>query len=281
MSTKLVTLSRALFCLESILLNRNSSHQVQSKMDKKTLKLITQRVLVYSKDPTHEGQAKEELDSHIEALAEVFGVSIEEVTEISNQVLTSEKDKKTFKERLLSHYWKYLAGGLLLIVLLVLFFLLGKVQILEKNTVPSISIAEPLSNPLRSQGLSNTTTQNNTPYVHKAIFAQILVSIMPIRIAMREHYYMQGEYPSQLKDMGLNRKDMSSGKYIRDIRLGDQRKGELIIKTTEQLGKNIYISFAPIEVMGGLNIEWQCKTNYQQAKLYACEQVDSKAFLTD
>lgn len=163
---------------------------------------------------------------------------------------------------------------ILIIVIFVLFFLLTKIESLEKDTTLNQISGATETNLLPLQ--ATNITQNNIQYLHKAIFSQILVSIIPIRISIIEFFQMEGDYPSQFEDMGLNREEMKSGKYIRDIRLGTN--GKIIIKATEQLGDDITIIYAVKEVMGGLNIEWQCKTNYQQSKLYFCEQLKLNSF---
>jgi hypothetical protein len=239
-------------------------------MDKKTLKIITQRVLEYSNEENKKGKNKEALDAHIEALAEVFGVSKNEIMKIADQVISAEQNKKSFKEHFSDQFWRYFFAVILLGVILILVFLLGRVKTIEQST-PSTRVViteKPLNTP-------SNNTQINTHYLHKAMFSHIFVSTMPIKILMIEYFQVNGDFPNKFNDMGLRQEEMKSEKYIESVRLGT--KGKIIIKATEKLGKNIIITLVPKEVMGGLNIEWLCKTNYQQSKLYNCDQIDTKA----
>ncbi len=245
-------------------------------MDKKTLKIITQRVLKYSNEENKKGENKEALDAHIEALAEVFGVSKNEIMKIADQVISAEQNKKSFKEHFSDQFWRYFFAVILLGVILILVFLLGRVKTIEQSTAPiRMTTEKPLNTSSDNVQISTPNTQISTHYLHKAMFSHIFVSTMPIKILMIEYFQVNGDFPNKFNDMGLRQEEMKSEKYIKSVRLGT--KGKIIIKATEQLGKNIIITLAPKEVMGGLNIEWQCKTNYQQSKLYNCEQIDNKA----
>jgi len=98
-----------------------------------------------------------------------------------------------------------------------------------------------------------------------AQLAQILQSVTPIQMMVVQHYQYQGTYPSSLDELGLERKEMSSGLYIRDMELDED--GNILIEASSEIGNDIFVNLEHEETMGGLQTVWRCKTNLEKSAL--------------
>lgn len=101
----------------------------------------------------------------------------------------------------------------------------------------------------------NTVMQDSSSYMLVSKFSQAYVLISPIRMMSMQQYQMSGEWPTKLKQIGMDEEDTSDGQYIDKVRLSD--KGEIVALLSKEFGKKRVLKLSPKSIMGGTNIRWQ------------------------
>lgn len=94
--------------------------------------------------------------------------------------------------------------------------------------------------------------------------ASVLSSLSPIKIRVIEYYYNTGVWPQKLKDIDLDKDEMTS-REINTIVLGDE--GGIYAYLDEQFGEDKKVVLMPKRVMGGTSVEWECFANFSDKKL--------------
>ncbi|KHD09619.1 hypothetical protein PN36_33715 [Candidatus Thiomargarita nelsonii] len=239
-------------------------------MNEDTLKEITKRVAEYKDRLDDSVESKESLEAHIEALSDVFHVSRKEVESIANGVIQSRNEGRDLKSRIASGVYSKGVILSMVVVLSVVLVLIGRNLPLESRS-ESLPSEAPLVE-------SNSVTPNYNVFFKKSVFAQVLASMSAIKPLVMEYYSMTGKYPSTFEEIGLKRTDMSSGKYIDDMVIG--KKGELIVKPSQELGDGVIIALVPKETMGGMSMEWDCETSYSDSILFPCNKISSDKYLS-
>jgi len=241
-----------------------------NKMNEDTIKEITKRVAEYKERLDDSVESKESLEAHIETLSEVFHLSRKEVESIANSVIQSRNERRDLKTRIANGVYN---KGIILSMVVVL-----GVVLIGRNQIPRLeNSSESLPTEAHLVG-NNSVTPNYAVFFKQSVFAQVLASISPIKILMIEYYYMTGKYPSTFEEIGLKRTDMSSGKYIDDMVIGE--KGALIVKPTQELGDGVIIALIPKETMGGMSMEWDCETSYSDSIPFPCNKISSDKYLS-
>lgn len=94
--------------------------------------------------------------------------------------------------------------------------------------------------------------------------AGVLSSLSPIKIRVIEYYYNTGVWPQKLKDIDLDKDEMTS-REINTIVLGDE--GGIYAYLDEQFGEDKKVVLMPKRVMGGTSVEWECFANFSVKRL--------------
>ncbi len=105
----------------------------------------------------------------------------------------------------------------------------------------------------------DSTTADYSGYVRAAQLAEVYSLLMPIKMTMTEYYMLNGEWPSSLDQINLKAEEMTDGRYLEKVRLGDD--GRIYAYLSETFGKNRLLSLAPKSIMGGTQTRWECSTN--------------------
>jgi len=127
------------------------------------------------------------------------------------------------------------------------------------NTQPNVTQLPPV------MPVANTTA-DYSGYVRSAQVAQVYSLIQPLKITMTQHYMINGEWPSSLKQINLNPEEMTDGQYLDKVRLG--RNGQILAYLSDTFGKNKLLSLTPKSIMGGMQTRWDCTTNLNTKGLH-------------
>jgi hypothetical protein len=104
-----------------------------------------------------------------------------------------------------------------------------------------------------------SVTQDYSGYVLSAKFAQVFTLVLPIRMMAEQEHAMRGQWPTSLEQIGLKKNETSDGRYIDEVRLGEN--GAVIVLLSKEFGQKRILKLAPKSIMGGMHIRWQCATN--------------------
>jgi hypothetical protein len=104
---------------------------------------------------------------------------------------------------------------------------------------------------------------NEPAVVGKVMFQSRLTNVMamltPIKLQMQQFYMMNGNWPENPQDLGLNQENLKSAD-IKEVLFGDQ--GAIVATLNEQFGTGKRVVLAPQPVMDGTSMEWQCMANF-------------------
>ncbi len=106
-------------------------------------------------------------------------------------------------------------------------------------------------------------------YKQAALFTQAVSVISPFKMMLTEFYYMEGEYPDSLQQIGLKPEDMNTSSHISDLTIG--ANGEIYAQGNEELGLDTIIMLKPKLALGGFSREWECITNIKLKDINFCE----------
>ncbi len=235
-----------------------------NSVDDDTMELIAKRVADYKKTQETSKQSSEDMDTHIDALSKVFELDKDDVEHIVRDVLIKKEQQADFRDKLYEGVIKYSKEVIIsiVVVIVVAFLLLGR-----SSLQPSFS-----SSPSDDQ----ETLADFSHFKRKAILANVLTSIAPLKVMLAEYYVDRGEYPKTLNEIGLSRNKIKSGKGINDLILAE--KGSIVVKVDGLAGDNLMIMLFPKMTMGGMGFEWGCKTNFS-GYLSGCEKIDGSQYL--
>lgn len=228
----------------------------KASIDQKIIDDITNKISVYKQESMLQIEQEQHLESYLDALSELYEVDREQVSHLAHEVISAHQGRIDYKEVLYRGFLKYNKEllGVVIIGMLVTATLYGYHWILPmERPAPVVSpLVAPAIDP---QGVMPTHNR----YVKMSMFAQLFATVSPVRMQILSHYTMVGEFPSTLEDMGLKRAEMSTGRYISDVMIGE--KGQLFVKASRELGENAILSITPKITMGGMSMEWHCVTN--------------------
>ena len=237
------------------------------KIDDKTMELIASRVSEFNKRQNNSKNSSNEMDIHIEALSEVFDLDKSEVEQIAQDVLIKQGQHQNFKDKLYEGIIKYSKEVIVsvIIITVISLLLLGRSGLQQTHTMdPALLVANAGTSPDYGQ------------FRAKANIANVMASIVPIRIMMMEYYQGEGEFPQKLDEIGLDRNEMRTEKGIDDLILGE--KGSIIVKLDEKIGDGLIIKLSPKTAMGGLSLKWECQTNFP-GYVNGCKKINAKEYL--
>ena len=95
--------------------------------------------------------------------------------------------------------------------------------------------------------------------VFQSRFAQALSATSILKLSVIEYYTYRGQWPSSLQDLNLDPATMTSSQ-IDATEIGEQ--GKIRFQLNADFGENKEIWLYPKEVMGGMQIEWACYSNF-------------------
>ncbi|MBV2123433.1 MAG: pilin [Candidatus Thiodiazotropha sp. (ex Ctena orbiculata)] len=106
--------------------------------------------------------------------------------------------------------------------------------------------------------------QGNEPAVAGTMMFQtrltnVIALLTPIKMQMQQFYMMNGQWPEQPQDLGLNQENLKSAD-IKEVLFGDQ--GAIVATLNEHFGSDKRVVLAPQLVMDGTTMEWQCMANF-------------------
>lgn len=95
--------------------------------------------------------------------------------------------------------------------------------------------------------------------VFQSRFAQALNASTVLKLSVTEYYTYRGQWPSSLEDLNLDPAAMTSSQ-IDATEVSDN--GKIRFQLNAEFGENKEIWLYPKEVMGGMQIEWACYSNF-------------------
>lgn len=105
----------------------------------------------------------------------------------------------------------------------------------------------------------NQSTADYSGYVKAAKLSQVMSLLMPVRMRMNEYRSIHGEWPDEMKDIKLKAGEMNDGEFIEAVKLG--KDGKIFAFLDSKFGSDKLLSYAPREIMGGMNMRWECLSN--------------------
>ncbi len=105
----------------------------------------------------------------------------------------------------------------------------------------------------------SNTTADYSGYLRTAQLSQVYSLLQPLKMTMTEHYMMNGQWPSSLKQINLKPEEMTDGQYLNKVRLG--KNGQIFAFLSNTFGKDKFLSLTPKSIMGGMQTRWECTTN--------------------
>jgi hypothetical protein len=106
-----------------------------------------------------------------------------------------------------------------------------------------------------------TDSRVTNPPVENALFTKVMSSTNIFKLGIVEHYASTGNYPRSLREIGMESESFALGP-IDSVKLSDTGSGQLRIKLASRFfGEKKYILLTPVEIMGGMSIEWMCASN--------------------
>lgn len=115
-------------------------------------------------------------------------------------------------------------------------------------------------------------------YVYYAYTASVLSTLTRLRYSMAEYYTLEGRFPENLAELGLDAAAMSDGDKIRAVHIDSQ--GRIVADLSAKAGENKHLILAPGITMDGTHISWKCETDLAisgalPAHAMACEENQS------
>ena len=101
-------------------------------------------------------------------------------------------------------------------------------------------------------------------YRQAANLAQALSSLTPTKMLVSEYYLINGRWPGNLEQLGLDSRSMHNQQISRVTLLPG---GGIRAALSELFGSGKRLTLRPKEAMGGTQLEWSCKVNLPAATL--------------
>lgn len=95
--------------------------------------------------------------------------------------------------------------------------------------------------------------------VFQSRFAQVLSVSSVLKLSMTEYYIYRGQWPDSLEDLKLDPSSMTSSQITATEISG---QGRIRLQLNSEFGENKEVWLYPREVMGGMQIEWACYSNF-------------------
>ena len=103
-------------------------------------------------------------------------------------------------------------------------------------------------------------------YVLQAHTAQVLSEMSVLKVGLMEHFYMQGEWPDSLHEIGYSESQFSKNDSIEYLNL--QAGGSIVVELSNQFGKNKIIKLSPDSENGDPGMgRWICSSNLDKSVL--------------
>ena len=100
--------------------------------------------------------------------------------------------------------------------------------------------------------------------VFQSRFTQALSSSAVLKLSVTQYYTYQGKWPSSLEEIGLDPSEMTSAQ-IKATEMGDE--GRIRFQLSDDFGERKEIWLYPKQVMGGMQVEWSCYSNFPPSML--------------
>jgi len=108
-------------------------------------------------------------------------------------------------------------------------------------------------------------------FVDKAHRAQLLALASPFKMMLLEHQMMEGRFPDKWSDLSVDASSLTS----KDVLQVQLEAGEIVVLPRRVSGG--WLSLAPSNALGGMAIEWECRTNIEAFVDSICRQ-DGRSF---
>ena len=97
-------------------------------------------------------------------------------------------------------------------------------------------------------------------HLMNAHFAGAYMAISPLRMLLLEFRQMEGDYPQNFAQVGLDASELVDGRYVTGVELlrGGVLRARLDATT---FGNNAVLVLTPVDVMAGTQTRWQCTTS--------------------
>jgi len=108
-------------------------------------------------------------------------------------------------------------------------------------------------------------------FADKAHRAQLLALASPFKMMLLEHQMMEGRFPDTWSDLNVDASSLTS----KDVLQVQLEAGEIVVLPRRVRGG--WLSLAPSNALGGMAIEWECRTNIEAFVDSLCRQ-DGRSF---
>lgn len=110
---------------------------------------------------------------------------------------------------------------------------------------------------------------DQTNFLQEVAFSQAILLMAPFKSHIAQYQMEMGDYPTDLRSIGMDPDAMKDSSHISDLALGEA--GTIYVKGSGGLGEGTIISLTPQSTLGGMAMEWRCVTNIVLARITYCE----------
>jgi len=242
--------------------------------DKAVLDEITRRVFALEGKQRHFERHSEELNDHIEALAEVSHLPRHQIEAIA-YALTHDDSLQPRSQP----FWRPLVAALAMasVVVGLLFFInrpmtpgtqapvVEPLQPQAAAPAPTVPTAQPPQDITPPQPVVMLNPAVQELYIQRARLANVFSLLSPLKTYIAMYYAENGKHPESFKQLGIPDEDMNDGEYIKQVKILPE--GALRVELSEFFGTGAYLTLTQQTIMGGTQIKWACSSNLSQEVL--------------
>lgn len=203
------------------------------------------------------------LESTIETLAEHTSVSPEDIRGIAKELARSSAiaDSHPMPECKVAWYTPSRLKMVCAILIALVALYVG-----NKLFFPALSESSDTQSVL-SSGIGQSGV-----FRKKAMLGGAMADVSTVKIMVSMHLYENGEFPTNISDLGLDAESMTSSN-VSGLKI--EENGAILAQLPEKLGDKKEFRLIPKLVMGGQHIEWSC---YSNLPAYVLSGTDCKAY---
>jgi len=126
---------------------------------------------------------------------------------------------------------------------------------------------EPETNTTNFQPQSKVETfePNNRDYFVRAGLANVMASLMPVKMQIQIYFQMKGEFPKKGRDIKISSFDLEEYKHINSSFMSDG--GGIGVYLHKDFGDKKFLILQPSTSKNGAFIKWNCTTNVEEKYL--------------
>lgn len=136
--------------------------------------------------------------------------------------------------------------------------------IYKKKSAPNISGSVGRGEFVDTKATEEPAPDQAATYIFRARFVSVVASLTPVKMAAVEYLMLQGKWPKNLQDLGLDPRSVNSS-LVDQVKIKDD--GVIVATLDQSFGKYKKIVLTPKTVMGGTHVEWHCASNFTRAQL--------------